>query len=77
MRLEPLDPIQVDEIRGALYSKGLDSEHVLVLEAQQLTGWDEARERRLLYIAMTRARTELCVSYYGESALMAHLVQSC
>jgi len=26
--------------------------------------------RRLLYIAMTRAREELCVSYHGESPLM-------
>ena len=37
----------------------------------RVTTWTEAR--RLLYIAMTRAREELCVSYYGDSPLMEEL----
>jgi hypothetical protein len=54
-------------------AKGLDSEHVLLLGAHQLERRDEAEARRLLYIAMTRARTELCVSYHGSSVLMVQL----
>lgn len=55
-------------------AKGLDAEHVLLLGAHQLErGRDAAEARRLLYIAMTRARTELCISYQGSSALMAQL----
>jgi superfamily I DNA/RNA helicase len=55
-------------------AKGLDSEHVLLLGAHQLERRrDEAEARRLLYSAMTRARTDLCISYQGSSALMAQL----
>lgn len=44
-------------------SKGLDAGHVLILNAHELDGLDTEEEaRRLLYIAMTRARDELCIS---------------
>jgi hypothetical protein len=51
-------------------SKGLDAECVLLLGAHRLDRHDETEARRLLYIAMTRARSELCVAYHAESALM-------
>ena len=54
-------------------AKGLDAESVLVLSAHELERRDEAEGRRLLYIAMTRARTELYISYSGESALVAQI----
>jgi superfamily I DNA/RNA helicase len=57
-------------------AKGLDAEAVLVLWAHELERRDEAVGRRLLYIAMTRAREELCISYSGDSALMAQLEKS-
>lgn len=53
-------------------SKGLDAEHVLLLGAHQLQGLEEVQARRLLYIAMTRARTDLCISYHEDSAVMAN-----
>ena len=44
-------------------SKGLDAGHVLILNAHELDSLEEEEEaRRLLYIAMTRARDELCIS---------------
>lgn len=44
-------------------SKGLDAGHVLILNAHELDGLTTREEaRRLLYIAMTRARDELCIS---------------
>jgi superfamily I DNA/RNA helicase len=44
-------------------SKGLDAGHVLIVNAHELDSLEEEEEaRRLLYIAMTRARDELCVS---------------
>jgi len=57
-------------------AKGLDAESVLVLRAHELERRDESEGRRLLYIAMTRARTELYISYSGESALAAELEKS-
>lgn len=57
-------------------AKGLDAEAVLILWAHELEKRDEAKGRRLLYIAMTRARSELYISYSGESALMAQLEKS-
>lgn len=54
-------------------SKGLDAECVLLLGANRLDRYDETEARRLLYIAMTRARSELCVAYQAESALMKAL----
>ncbi|MFB3884706.1 MAG: 3'-5' exonuclease [Thermodesulfobacteriota bacterium] len=57
-------------------AKGLDAESVLLLSAHQLEKRDEAEGRRLFYIAMTRARTELCISYSGESVLVAQIEKS-
>jgi hypothetical protein len=55
-------------------AKGLDAACVITIGAHRATlHGDEEQARRLLYIAMTRARNELCVSYYGESRLMSEL----
>lgn len=56
-------------------AKGLDAACVITIGAHRATlHGDEEQARRLLYIAMTRARNELCVSYYGESRLISELV---
>ena len=57
-------------------AKGLDAESVLLLSAHELERRDETEGRRLLYIAMTRARTELYISYSGESVLVAQIEKS-
>ncbi|MDP2624037.1 MAG: 3'-5' exonuclease, partial [Actinomycetota bacterium] len=49
------DGVRVSTIHGA---KGLDADRVIVLDGHRLDARDEAEGRRLLYIAMTRARTE-------------------
>jgi len=54
-------------------AKGLDAEAVLILWAHELEKRDEAEGRRLLYVAMTRARSELYISYSEDSALVAQL----
>jgi len=54
-------------------AKGRDAAHVLVFGAHELEGRGDEEARRLLYIAMTRAREALCLSYYGESRLMKEL----
>jgi superfamily I DNA/RNA helicase len=58
-------------------AKGLDADAVLlILSARQLERRDEAEARRLLYIAMTRARTNLRIASYGRSPLMAQLADA-
>ncbi len=54
-------------------AKGLDVACVLLFATHELEGRENKEARRLLYIAMTRAREELCVSYHGESRLMGEL----
>jgi len=54
-------------------AKGLDAEHVLLLGGHELERRSDEEARRLLYIAMTRAREELFVSYHGKSRLMEEL----
>jgi UvrD-like helicase C-terminal domain/Nuclease-related domain/AAA domain len=54
-------------------AKGLDAACVLLFAAHELDGREDEEARRLLYIAMTRARDELCVSYHRESQLMQEL----
>ncbi|HKW93406.1 MAG TPA: UvrD-helicase domain-containing protein [Methylomirabilota bacterium] len=52
-------------------SKGLDAGHVLIVNAHELDGLRTRGEaRRLLYIAMTRARDELCISSARPSWIM-------
>jgi len=58
-------------------AKGLDAGHVLLLDAHELDGLEEEAEaRRLLYIAMTRARDELCVCFTRPSWLMDELARA-
>ena len=64
--------VRISTIHSA---KGLDSAHVLIFGAHELEGRGDEEARRLLYIAMTRAREELCVSYHGDSPLMEELGQ--
>ena len=54
-------------------AKGLDAAYVLLFGAHELEDRGDEEARRLLYIAMTRAREELCVSYHGNSQLMEEL----
>jgi superfamily I DNA/RNA helicase len=59
-------------------SKGLDAGHVLILNAHELDSLQGGEEegRRLLYIAMTRARDELCVLSARPSSIMDELARA-
>jgi len=58
-------------------SKGLDAGHVLILNAHELDSLKTREEaRRLLYIAMTRARDELCISSARPSWIMDELTRA-
>ncbi len=58
-------------------SKGLDAGHVLILNAHDLDGLRTREEaRRLLYIGMTRARDELCISFARPSWVMDELARA-
>ncbi len=57
-------------------SKGLDASHVLILNAHELDSLKTREEaRRLLYIAMTRARDELCISSARPSWIMDEIAR--
>ncbi|PYN83271.1 MAG: hypothetical protein DMD87_30320 [Candidatus Rokuibacteriota bacterium] len=68
-----------DQLPGAVRlstihsAKGLDAAYVLLFGAHELGGRGDEEARRLLYIGMTRAREELCVSYHAGSCLMEEL----
>lgn len=58
-------------------SKGLDAGHVLILGAHELDSLRTREDaRRLLYIAMTRARDELCISSARPSWIMDELARA-
>lgn len=71
-RKGPTGTVRLSTVHG---SKGLDADSVLFLDAHQLERHDEAEARRLFYIAMTRARNGLCISYRGDSALIGELAE--
>ncbi len=66
--------VRVSTIHGA---KGLEAESVLLLDAHHLETRQPEEGRRLLYIAMTRARRELTVSFFRDVPLMAELERAC
>lgn len=75
----PASLLPTDQLPGTVRlstihsAKGLDAAHVLLFAGHDLDGRGNDEARRLLYIAMIRAREELCVSYYGDSPLMEEL----
>ncbi len=75
----PACSLLTDHVPGAVRlstihsAKGLDAAYVLLFATHELEGRDGEEARRLLYIGMTRAREELCVTYHGESRLMEEL----
>jgi superfamily I DNA/RNA helicase len=75
-------PAETDTAEGVRVStihraKGLEAQSVLLLDAHQLQSREDPEARRLLYIAMTRARRDLCVSYFRPTPLMQELERVC
>jgi superfamily I DNA/RNA helicase len=68
------DGVRVSTIHAA---KGLEADGVLLLDAHHLQTRTDAEARRLLYIAMTRARHDLAISYFRDVPLMAELTAAC
>jgi superfamily I DNA/RNA helicase len=68
------DGVRVSTIHAA---KGLEADGVLLLDAHHLQTRADAEARRLLYIAMTRARHDLAISYFRDVPLMAELTAAC
>jgi len=68
------DGVRVSTIHAA---KGLEADAVLLLDAHHLQTRTDAEARRLLYIAMTRARHDLAISYFRDGPLMAELTAAC
>jgi len=66
--------VRVSTIHAA---KGLEAEGVLLLDAHHLQARADAEARRLLYIAMMRARHDLAISYFRDTPLMAELTAAC
>lgn len=66
--------VRVSTIHGA---KGLEADAVLLLDAHHLQTREKSEARRLLYIAMTRARRDLAISYFRDVPLMADLAEAC
>jgi superfamily I DNA/RNA helicase len=64
------DTVRLSTIHSA---KGLDAACVLLFAGHDLDTRGDEEARRLLYIAMTRARDELCVSSYGNAPLIEEL----
>ena len=68
------DGVRVSTIHAA---RGLEADGVLLLDAHHLQTRTDAEARRLLYIAMTRARHDLAISYFRDVPLMAELTAAC
>jgi superfamily I DNA/RNA helicase len=74
MEREADSGVRVSTIHAA---KGLEAESVLLLDAHHLQTREPEDGRRLLYIAMTRARRDLTVSYFRDVPLMTELERAC
>ncbi|MEW5950711.1 MAG: 3'-5' exonuclease [Elusimicrobiota bacterium] len=60
-----------DVVVSTIHSaKGLESDNVLLIDAHLLDKYQSGEAKRLLYIAMTRSREELCVCYLGECSII-------
>jgi ATP-dependent DNA helicase RecQ len=62
------EPVWLGTFHGA---KGLEFDKVIVLPARLAHGSEESEERRLYYVAMTRARDELVLATFGEAGELA------
>ncbi len=51
-------------------AKGLESEKVIIMDANLLDRYEKSQAKRLLYIGMTRSRESLCVCYVGNCSII-------